>query len=189
MALLVNDVKVGDIVLPETISNDGKSTFKQIVIPQDLELNCTAFTNSIKNIIAANGDFTKQFGSIWSENTDEYFCCNYEKECNFLSLIEQALFIRIVEFDLNTQLNYMYFNDCINEQIAQLLTYDGSQVTVEDLKNIYEYLMALQVIKHNLVNNEYLNPTIKQKNIELINAELPKEGLLSWLFNFIRTKK
>ena len=118
---LENDLRVGDIVLPEIISNDGKLTFKQINIPQNLELNCHTFTDAIKNIISADGDFNKQFCSIWTENTDEYFCYAYENESNFLSLIEQALFIRIIEFG-NTELSYTYFINCINEQIAQLLS-------------------------------------------------------------------
>lgn len=191
MASLKNDIKVGDIVLPEMISEDRKLVFKQIVIPQDLELNnCPAFTNAIKRIISGNGDFMKQFSNIWNEeNSEDYFCCVYKNECNFLCLIEQALFIRIIETDINTKMNYNCFNDCINEEIAQLLTYDGSEVTIEELKIIFEYLMALQVIKYNLVNNESLNPTTKNKIKELNNAGLPKGGLLSWLFNFIRTKK
>lgn len=140
MASIENCIKVGDIVLPEFISEDGKLIFKQIVVPQDLELNnCPAFTNTIERIISANGDFMKQFSNIWNEeNSDEYFCTCYENECNFLLLIEQALFIRIIETDINTKLGYNFFGDCVNEQIAQLLTYDGSQVTVEELKNIYD---------------------------------------------------
>ena len=44
-------------------------------------------------------------------------------------------------------------------------------------------------MKYNLGSKERLTPALKMKKDELINAGLPKNGPLSWLFNIIRTKK
>lgn len=190
-------IKAGDIVLPEIKSKDGNLTFKEIAIPEGLDLTgYKPFTDVISNIMTLNGKPGMQleviYNSYKNNDFDEYFICCYKNEGEFLALLEYAIYLRTVEFDVEMRNIYGYTNIFIDIiYFEKLLLYNGQPISQDEFKTANEYINAIYFIKNRRANIETWKPSLRMMACEMIKSFTPEtdNGLLTWVFNYIKTNE
>ena len=108
---------------------------------------------------------------------------------DFLALLENAILLRAVEFN-NEKIGFA-IDDATLEK---LLLYNGQPITKAEFDTaIIDYMCAIDVIKKNGFKNidatiHKLKPEVVEEMLKYLTPEADN-GLLSWIFNFIKTKE
>mgnify|MGYP001077464282 CR=1 FL=1 len=114
----------------------------------------------------------------------DYFChdCYNSNGSDFLALLDKAIILRAIEFN-NERMGF-YVDDTTLEKPITKAEFDTA---------ICDYMCAIDVIKKNGFENidatiHKLKPEVVEEMLKYLTPEADN-GLLSWIFNFIKTKE
>ena len=186
----INGLKAGNVILPEVKSKDGKLTFKEIIIPEGLDLTIyEPLAKLITNIIALNGNPSMQINAIRDCDNEydiyTYLYEDYYAGNEFFLLLEYAIWLRAIEFD-----NKKIGLNIDEATIEKLLLYNGQPITKAEYDAIIAYMCAIDLIKENRFyeksNHMYKTEVEEMKKYLTPEAD---NGFLSWILNFIKTRQ